>query len=391
MYKLLLIVNRIHFTILTVVGMVCIIGGMAAPADATLDDIRATVIKSGVIPDTYLIEPTGTYWESRNMAESIKILNEWILSKDTTIPSERFQVEVKRATFNTAILLEGRIDVHHVTALVVSQQRALNTYDANTPEYLKKYHDHVISTFDIPTTTSSINATIHQKLGDMAPLADNIVRITHDAVSIGSIPDALFESDIEYWFGVELATYCSIDGGSWGDDGCVFDTEHDALVAVDSILSYHSTLSWRSSPCYKFFYNPALICNGSSFHVVGTKNFNQRVTGNTIYVALSVRSSTSDKEGSLDIQANTGVRGSFFDSGSGKSFTLSGTAKAYDTGKHPCNKPGRGPDHLAYCISSSYWTASGTSTIKNKPTDPDPDPDPTTPTNNPPTANAGKD
>lgn len=152
---------------------------------------------------------------------------------------------MNRALFNTAILLEGRIDSqHHVTALVVAKERTLGVYDANTAEYLKKYHDYIISKYDIPNTVGSIDATLNRTLSDMVTLAGEIVSVTHQAVSIGGVPNELLESDIRYWVDVELSTYCGLDGGIW-DGYCTYPER--AFEGAASLVAGNHTSSSSAS------------------------------------------------------------------------------------------------------------------------------------------------
>ena len=359
-----------------------------------LDNIRTSVIAAGSIPDTYLIKPSGTYWDARNMTAVYERLEAWTLAKDESIPSERFQSEVNRALFNTAILLEGRIDIHHVTALAIAMERALGTYDVNTVGYLKKYHDYIIDTFDIPNTASSINATLHQKLGDMAPLTDEIVSITHRAASIAGVPNKLLESDIEYWVDIELATYCRLNGWSGGASCSYTQSIPNAIVdgqdAASAGSSYSATWYWRALSCLSSYrgYDYGAVCSDTVSVNAGITRATETVTGSGIYSRLDVNNAPSNTKGTLSISIHKGERDSFSNSSTGTKFRISNYWYAWSNlNDHPCYKAWKyDTSNIPGCVAATTWTFSGTVNVKF--------PSTTTTTvtpNKAPTANAGKD
>lgn len=59
------VAGKITLAVLATVMVVCL-AGSPAYASTTLADIRVGVTSIGTIPDTYLIELTGVYWESKN-------------------------------------------------------------------------------------------------------------------------------------------------------------------------------------------------------------------------------------------------------------------------------------------------------------------------------------
>ncbi len=356
-----------------------------------LDNIRTSVIAAGSIPDTYLIKPSGTYWDARNMTAVYERLEAWTLAKDESIPSERFQNEVNRELFNTAILLEGRIDIHHVTALAIARELALGTYDNNTAQYLKKYHDYIIDTFDIPNTASGINATLHQKLGDMAPLTDEIVSITHRAASIAGIPNKLLESDIEYWVDIELATYCRLNGGSGGAN-CVYvqpvtDAVIDGQDAASAGSSLSSTWYWRALVCLSSFrgYSQGAICSDTIGFSTGTKEIDETVSGRGIYSKLSVSGEPRGTTGKLHIEVGAGEKESKTIAGPvAWNSPIKGTWSAWSNlNDHPCYRTPSDASELPYCLVSTTWSFKGTATVTP--------PTPPSLVNSAPTANAGKD
>ncbi len=354
-----------------------------------LDNMRTSVIAAGSIPDTYLIKPSGTYWDARNMTAVYERLEAWTLAKDESIPSERFQNEVNRELFNTAILLEGRIDIHHVTALAIARERALGTYDNNTAQYLKKYHDYIIDTFDMPNTASGINATLHQKLGDMAPLTDEIVSITHRAASIAGIPNKLLESDIEYWVDIELATYCRLNGGSGGAN-CVYvqpvtDAVIDGQDAASAGSSLSSTWYWRALVCLSSFrgYSQGAICSDTIGFSTGTKEIDETVSGRGIYSKLSVSGEPRGTTGKLHIEVGAGEKESKTIAGPvAWNSPIKGTWSAWSNlNDHPCYGTPSDASELPYCLVSTTWSFKGTATVTQ----------PQLSTNHTPTANAGLD
>ena len=354
-----------------------------------LGNIRTSVIAAGSIPDTYLIKPSGTYWDARNMTAVYERLEAWTLAKDESIPSERFQNEVNRALFNTAILLEGRIDIHHVTALAIAGERVLGTYDNNTAQYLKKYHDYIIDTFDMPNTASSINATLHQKLGDMAPLTDEIVSITHRAASIAGIPNKLLESDIEYWVDIELATYCRLNGGIGGASCSYTQSVPNAIVdgqdAASAGSSYSATWYWRALSCLSSYggVDYGAVCSDTVSFNTRSKSSTETVTGSGIYSRLDVNNAPSNTKGTLSISVHKGERDSSSKSSTGTKFRISDYWYAWsDLDDHPCYKYWKeDSSNIPGCVAATTWTFSGTVSIQL----------PSPPTNKAPTANAGKD
>ena len=349
---------------------------MIAHADnVTLTDVRTSVIASGVIPDTYLIEPTGTYWDSNNATTIYNFFKTWTEAKNESVPSNLFQNKVNRALFNTATLLEGSVDsLHQVAALVTAKERALGTY--NESGYLKKYHDHIISNHNIPNTASGIDTALSQALGDMTPLAGEITSIANRAASIAGIPNELLESDIEYWVDVEISTYCKLDKGANHTD-CTPGNQTSA--ASDFILGAAPSVSanwyWRAIPCYGAVCSNTVSGSGSSTFDIRING--QTVTGSKIWSSVTVRNAPQNTQILTSISLNIGDRFTneklAFGSGT---FSLSGY---WEANNHPCYKKHRDDSSKRFqCLGSTTWTFRGTSkiTIPTPPTDRNRDTDP---------------
>ena len=181
---------------MVIVAVVTITMYGVTSAYADLEDVRASVITSGVIPDTYLIQPTGTYWNANGGTLIKNALQQWMDGNNMTIASDRFQNSVNRALYNVDILLEGRVDSkHEVTAMLVAKERLQGTYSETG--YLKKYHDYIIGEYSQPSTVTAIETKLNSTLGDMAPLARAIKTVTDKAASIARVPTGLQTSDPE--------------------------------------------------------------------------------------------------------------------------------------------------------------------------------------------------
>ncbi len=266
---------------------------MSAYAD--LDDARAGVIASGVIPDMYLIEPTGTYWNANGGTSYKAAVQEWLNVMDESVTPDRFSNKVNREMFNAEILLEGRVDsVHEVTALLVAKERAKSTYSESG--YLKKYHDYIIGEHNPPSNVTKIDATLNSTLGDMLPLAGAIKTVTDRAASIGGVPTALWEQDPEYWFYIELETYCDIDAGM---PGCT--QPSDGVGAQGS--SPVATLKWAAAGCV------ATVCevvrsqgvSSTTTWPFGTAVTGAKVTGHSIYAIYVVNNAPPGTTMLLDV------------------------------------------------------------------------------------------
>ena len=341
---------------------------MIAHADnVTLADVRTSVIASGVIPDTYLIEPTGTYWESQNVTAIYNFIKTWTEDKDESVPSSLFQNKVNRALFNTATLLEGRVDsLHQVAALVTAKERALGTYNLNTTEYLKKYHDYIISNHNIPNTVNGIDTALGQALGDMTPLAGEITSITNRAASIGGVPTALLEQDVGFWVDTELSTYCQLDGDT-GNPYC-----NDILsadVSAQQVSSVHMLLYWRAFSCLSSYggISYGAVCSDTSKWFAQppwTGSISSKtVTGNKVYSRLTVTTTVlTEVTANLKINANGGDRGSDSDTKTGSGvLKLEATAAAWaNLNDHPCYDipPDEWPS-IPRCVAETTWTFNG--------------------------------
>ena len=346
---------------------------MIAHADnVTLADVRASVITSGVIPDTYLIKPTGTYWDSKNTTIAYNFLKSWIESKDESIPSSLFQNKVNRALFNTAMLLEGRADsIHQITALVTAKERVLGTYNENG--YLKKYHDYIINNHNIPNTANGIDTALSQALGNMTPLAGEITSVANRAASIAGIPNDLLESDFEYWVDVEIATYCKLDKGV-NHPHCTPGAGNQTGIISGESPTVSASWYWRASACLSSYGGTSYgaICSNTASKSGSTTFYmdsitNQIVTGHLIISKLTVNNAPSDTKISTNISVNAGKRttGEISKTGSG-TFSLSGYWVAWNNIiDHPCYKTPSGYDAalIPICVASNTWTFSGTSKI----------------------------
>ena len=345
-------------------------GGVSYAENSTLANVRASVIATDTIPDTYLIEPTGAYWESKNATIIYEALEAWLLTKSEAVPSERFQNQVNRALFNTATLLEGRIaGPHHVTALVVAKERALGTYDAGMAGYLKKYHDYVVGKYDIPNTAGGIDAALNRALGDMAPLANEIVSVTNRAASIGGVPNELLESDIEYWVDVELSTYCGLDGGIWNAH-CTYperisegatpsgtgNQTSSASASTTGAASGSASAAWywRALACISYYeHSYGAVCSGTPS---GSSIPATTASGTGIYSRLTVTSAQSDTKSSLKISVSVGDKdsGTIHMFGTGQ---LKGTWYGWpNITDHPCHVAGT---PYPFCMAAETWTFSG--------------------------------
>ena len=344
----------------------------------TLADIRAGIISSGIIPDTYLIQPTGTYWNNQNATATYNVLQTWLDTKDESIASELFQNTVNRAMFNTAILLEGRADsIHEVVALVVAKERAQNTYSGIG--YLKKYHDHIINAYDTPTTINELNTKLNQTLGDMLPLADAIKAVTSKAASIGGVPNDLLETDNSYWMGVEREMYCRLDTGSTAEV-CIPTPPTlptvigaSAQSASTAQITVQSLLNWRAYGCITSHgAMSTVVCSGSAWYgsqsgQETTHDISKTVTGYKIYAELTVYGAPRNTEAKLQLTVDDGLMQKHEVDKTGRgNFVLSGTWHAWLSSRaHPCYIQFIPADwrFLNYCIANRNWSFDGDITL----------------------------
>ena len=343
---------------------------MIAYADnVTLADVRAGVIASGVIPDTYLIEPTGTYW---NANDGILIKNDfqqWIDGNNNTLASARFQNSINRALYNVDILLEGRANINEVTAMLVAKERLQGTYSETG--YLKKYHDYVIGEYSQPSNTTAIETKLNSVLGNMASLAGAIKTVTDKAASIAAVPDDLWTSDPEYWLSTAMDTYCKLNHGP---------TCTPSVTGAQPTVYTSIAYNWSIRNCLL----GNAICGGDnngfqpiSPNGVETIDFSRRnISGTAVYAIFAVQSAPVGTD--ISLKVDMGNYGRMIDIDESDTRTGSrGTVAVHGWGygytehtledRHPCTTDSRVLDNtLRYtqCLLNDRWSFSGKAKVE---------------------------
>lgn len=206
----------------------------SADGAGTLAEQRAAAIKSGEVPDGYLISKAGTSWNDHMTDEEIERYERGVvtsLASRLDIPSNDWGASHTLRNHNFHTLMEKpdtRFD--EVVALMLHRTVLDGTYEAADSEPVRKYQEHVLDTYKdvLPGTAQDIEERITQLTGEMAPLAPAMFDDRMERAAAGLPTSEQFGDDPEYWWAVIDLHHCEYNAanGHPDNDDCAGERDY---------------------------------------------------------------------------------------------------------------------------------------------------------------------
>lgn len=174
---------------------------------STLEGIRAETLASGTVPDTYLIDRVGEYWESKSSDKrDLSSVRAHLADRQgyTNIATGKLTAQ----GVNFATLAESdNYNRHYLAALVIKSQQLSDEYET-TNAALLKYHKYLADKYDTPDTLQEVQSEIRLVAGMMAPLAHVALELRNQWTLYGIVPASLHDADPGFWAAVGDVTMC---------------------------------------------------------------------------------------------------------------------------------------------------------------------------------------
>lgn len=167
------------------------------------------------VPDDILLDRNDTKWMSQ------KASNPEFEDKHNAVKAY-VAYDMKNNGWNEAmmktVLITHNFDVmtgeagngFELVALTKSLEQLQGTYSATEPE--KRFHDWVISKYDIPDDAGSIDARIDRIKDELGPdHVSQTVAAFDDQARHGNVPDDLMSNDTKYWIITANIALCDYD------------------------------------------------------------------------------------------------------------------------------------------------------------------------------------
>ena len=158
---------------------------------ASIAHLREQSLREGVIYGDTLLrfdkldESIKAYGSAENATGAYNSMNRTLLNNPNI---SGWGVTVAKGTakiLNLEVLSGGALfdKTAHVAALVIGEQKAEGTYETPTAELMQEYHQYLLDKYDVRPSTAS--AEIDSMMGDLRPLAPEVLRIFELPVSHG--------------------------------------------------------------------------------------------------------------------------------------------------------------------------------------------------------------
>lgn len=199
----------IGFVLVAAASMAVLLIDTQASVDdnPTLESVRAEVLASGAVPDTYLIDRVGEYWESKSSDKrDLSNVRTHLAGREgyTNIATGKLTAQ----GVNFATLAESdSYNRHYLTALVIKNQQLSGEYET-TNVALLKYHKYLADKYDTPDTLQEVQAEIHLVAGKMAPLAHIALELRDRWTLYGIVPASMHDADPGFWAAVGDVAMC---------------------------------------------------------------------------------------------------------------------------------------------------------------------------------------
>lgn len=168
---------------------------------STLDSVRTETLASGMVPDTYLIERTGKYWESKSSdMRDLSSVRAYLADRQgyTNVATGKLTAQ----GVNFATLAESdNYNRHYLAALVIKQQLLSGEYETSNVALLK-YHNYLASKYNTPDMLQEVQDEIQLVAGKMAPLAHVALELRDKWTLYGIVPISMHEAEPGFWTAV---------------------------------------------------------------------------------------------------------------------------------------------------------------------------------------------
>ena len=227
-------------TALVAIGIIGIAGvaTMDAPAiipqdaravvggEGTLEEQRAAALASNKIPDAYLITKTGDVWLEHHTQDEIdkheqvlvKMLNH---GEDTNMRQLTTSLSLVGSNFVT-LSEKPDVELDEVAALILQRSVLDGSYVTPTEEPVRKYYEHLLKHYALPTNTTAIDQRLTEIAGDVAPLSPIILETYTQWAELGAVRPSLFDEDPHYWWAVTFLFECKYNQ----EDDCSSELDH---------------------------------------------------------------------------------------------------------------------------------------------------------------------
>ena len=174
---------------------------------STLESVRAETLASGTVPDDYLIDRVGEYWESKSSDQrDLSSVRDHLADRQgyTNIATGKLTAQ----GVNFATLAESdSYNRHYLAALVIKSQQLSDEYET-TNVALLKYHEYLAGKYDTPDTLQEVQNEIHIVAGKMASLAHVALELRNQWTLYGIVPASLHGADPGFWAAVGDVAMC---------------------------------------------------------------------------------------------------------------------------------------------------------------------------------------
>ena len=192
----------------------------------TIEQLKESVLRDGTIPNDYLIEQISETWKTHHGTEAKAreriawTTNFLDVESNNTLNGLANELTIREINFITLAEKPG-MDLDEVAALGIAKQKLSGTYVV-PEEPVRKYHEYILSHYEIPVTHDAIQSKLAETTGDLVPLADVIVDIRNSWAERGVVPLELDTQDTDYWSAIGHLFDCEQT-----EDDC--SEEHDYL------------------------------------------------------------------------------------------------------------------------------------------------------------------
>ena len=180
-----------------------------------LDSIREQSLLDGAIYDGHLlrydrIPAFAAHFES---AEEAKRAYDWfnqLLEDSRGNPKLETTNTNTMRLFNFNALVGDVVGSYEVAALAIGVQKAEGTYAEPDIKPLRTFHEWLLDEYDV--SPDAAPGRLDRLVGDMAPLAPEVLQIKETEVLLNLVPEELkkTDSDWTYWAVVADYGYCAI-------------------------------------------------------------------------------------------------------------------------------------------------------------------------------------
>lgn len=199
---------------------------VAIGGEGTLEEQRAAALESNKILDTYLITKTGDVWLEHHTQDEIDkheqtLVNMLNHGEDTSMRQLTTSLSLVGSNFVT-LSEKPDVELDEVAALVLQRSILDGSYVTPTEEPVRKYYEHLLGHYALPTNITGIDQRLTEIAGEMAPLSNTILETYTQWAELGAVYPPLFDEDPRYWWAVTYLFECEYNQ----EDDCSSERDH---------------------------------------------------------------------------------------------------------------------------------------------------------------------